>query len=81
MKLGNLGNQIVLISQKALSQIKFIGYEEAVKDIYFPLRKKRDGLARFSYLSNKQGMSYDNDDLLMVDIIRGGIKPNDPRLQ
>ena len=52
-----------------------------MKDIYFPLRKKRDELVRFSYLSNKRGASYDNDDLLMVDIIRGGIKPNDPRLQ
>ena len=31
MKLGNLGNQIVLISPKAFSQIKFVGYEEALK--------------------------------------------------
>ena len=81
MKLGNLGNQIVLISPKAFSQIKFIGYEEAPQDIHFPLRKKRDELARLSYLSNKKGSSFDPNDILMIDIMRGDIKADDPRLQ
>lgn len=81
MKPGNLGNQIVLISPKAFSQIKFVGYEEAPQDQHFPLRKKRDELARLSYLSNKKGSNFDPNDILMIDIIREEIKADDPRLQ
>ena len=81
MKLGNLGNQIVLKSKLAFSRIKFLGYEEAPQQIHYPLRKKRDELARVSYLTNRQGGILPTDSLLMIDIIRGGIKPNDPRLQ
>jgi len=40
MKLGNLGNQIVLISPKAFSQIKFVGYEEAPQEVHFPSEKR-----------------------------------------
>jgi hypothetical protein len=81
MKLGNLGNQIVLVSPKAFSQIKFLGYEEAPQDVHFPLRKKRDELARYAYKSNKQGNGFDPNDILMIDIMRGEIKADDPRLQ
>ena len=75
------GIKIVLISPKAFSQIKFVGYEEAPQDIHFPLRKKLDELARHSYLSNKKGSNFDPNDILMIDIIRGEIKANDPRLR
>lgn len=81
MKLGKLGNQIVLISEKAFSKIKYIGCEEAQKTIYYPLKKKRDELARLSYLLNKKGDTFNIDDIYMIDIMRGDIKPNDPRLQ
>ncbi|MGM9971918.1 MAG: DUF3990 domain-containing protein [Anaeroplasmataceae bacterium] len=81
MKLGNLGNQIVLISKKAFSKIKYLGYEEAQNTIYYPLKKNRDELARLSYLSNKRGESFITDDIYMIDIMRGDIKSNDPRLQ
>lgn len=81
MKLGNLGNQIVLKSKLAFNNIKFLGYEEAPKQIHYPLRKKRDELARLSYLTNRKGDYSALDSLLMIDIIRGGIKPNDPRIQ
>ena len=81
MKLGNLGNQIVLISPKSFEQIKFLGYDEAPQEIHFPLRKNRDELARNEYLSNRQGAAFSPDDILMIDIIRGEIKADDPRLQ
>lgn len=81
MKLGNLGNQIVLKSRKAFSQIKFVGYEEAPQAIHFPLRKKRDELARSDYLTNRQGDTILPDDIYVLDIIRGEIKADDPRLQ
>ena len=81
MKLGNLGNQIVLISPKSFEQIKFLGYEEAPQEVHFPLRKNRDELARIEYLSDRQGGSFSPDDILMIDILRGEIKADDPRLQ
>ncbi len=81
MKLGNLGNQIVLISKKAFEQLKFIGYEEAPQEVHFPLRKKRDELARLAYLSNKQGDVFSKDDIYMLDIIRNEMKADDTRLQ
>jgi hypothetical protein len=81
MQLGNLGNQIVLKSKQAFSHIKFLGYEEAPQKIHFPLRKKRDELARTAYLTDRSGDILKSDSLLMIDIMRGGICPNDPRLQ
>ena len=49
--------------------------------IHFPLRKKRDELARLSYLSDKKGKDFDPNDILMIDIMRGEIKADDPRLR
>ena len=80
MKLGKLGEQIVLKSPKAFSHIKFVEYEEAPQNIYYPLRKSRDTLARNAYFNNRQSTITD-DDLFLIDIIRKGIDNNDPRLQ
>lgn len=81
MKLGNLGNQIVLKSRKAFSQLKFVGFEEAPQNVHFPLRKKRDELARSEYFTSRQGDAVLPDDIYVLDIIRGEIKADDPRLQ
>ena len=68
MKLGNLGNQIVLISPKAFKSIRFLGFEEAPQEIHLPFRKKRDELARAAYLTNKPGTAFSTGDLYMIDI-------------
>ncbi|MBQ8407450.1 MAG: DUF3990 domain-containing protein [Clostridia bacterium] len=81
MKLGNLGNQVVLVSEKAFEQLTFIACEEAPQNIYFPLRKKRDELARTAYLTDRKGSALDPSDIYVLDIIRGEMKANDPRLQ
>ena len=81
MRLGNLGNQIVIKSKLAFSRLQFLGYEVAPQGIHYPLRKKRDELARSAYLSNRKGSALSSESLLLIDIIRGGIKPDDPRLQ
>lgn len=80
MKLGNLGNQIVLISKKAFNHIRFIDYEEAPQNVHFPLRKKRDMIARAEYLSNRKGNTISPDDIYMLDIMRNEMKADDPRL-
>ncbi len=81
MKLGRLGDQIVMISPKAFGAIRFLGFEEAQQEIYLPLRKKRDELARAAYLSNRQGAVFSTDDIYMLDILRNEMKADDPRLQ
>lgn len=79
LRLGNLGEQIVLMSEKAFSRLRFIGYEVADAAIYFPLRKERNGRARMEFLSDRRGTP-SVDDLYLNDIIRG-IRADDTRLQ
>ena len=50
MRLGKLGEQIVLKSQFAFSKIKYEGFEVAEKDHYYVLRKARDDEAKQAYL-------------------------------
>ena len=80
LKLGNLGEQVVLISQNSFGKLKFLGYEAADAATYYPLRKARNEQARMEFLSNRRGI-LSPDDLYLNDIIRGGIEPDDPRLQ
>jgi hypothetical protein len=79
MKLGKLGEQFVLKSQKVFDTIKFIEYEVADNTIYYAKRKARDDEARAAYL--KELENEDLDGIFMRDIIREEMKPNDPRLR
>lgn len=80
LKLGNLGEQIVLKSEKAFDRLTYLGYEIADSEIYYPLRKQRNEMARFQFLSNKQG-PFDPNAIYLNDIIRGAIKADDPRIR
>ena len=76
LRLGKLGEQIVLISKKAFTKLQFLGYEEAKAIEYFQLRKKRNDEANEEYI-NRDGIK--EGDIFLNDIMRG-IKDNDPRL-
>lgn len=78
LKLGHLGEQIVLISKKAFSQITFLEYEAAQSNIYYPLREKRNKKAKDDYEKSKES-SFKEDDIFLSDIMKG-ISPDDPRL-
>lgn len=80
LKLGKLGEQIVLKSQKAFDQIKYISNEEADAATYYPLRKQRNEMARLEFLNNKEGV-FRKDAIYLIELIRGDIDNNDPRLQ
>lgn len=80
MKLGNLGEQIVLISEKAFENIRFISNSPADVQVYYTRKKERDRLARKKYRETKS-MENLKDELFMIDIIREGMKQNDPRLR
>ena len=77
MRLGKLGEQIVLKSQFAFSKIRFEGFETAEKDRYYVLRKSRNDKANQTYLNIQEE---EIDGLYMQDILRGGIKNDDPRI-
>lgn len=79
MKLGKLGEQIVLKSKKSFERIKFEDYELADYHEYFPKKKERDEKARSNY--RKLLEEDDIEGLFMRDILREEIKADDSRLQ
>ena len=77
MHLGRLGEQIVVKSQFAFSRIRFEGYDVAPKKLYYTLRRSRNDEAQRAYLKILEEYS---DGLFISDILRGGIKNDDPRI-
>lgn len=79
MRLGKLGEQIVLMSKKAFDSVKFIDAIPAKSNIYFPKKNQRDRAARKEYRQRKK-QTADVSELYIIDIMREEIKQNDPRL-
>lgn len=79
MKLGKLGEQFVLKSEKAFAKIRFIRAEEVESVLYYHLRKERDAAARAAYQAELD--REDLNGLFMRDIIRERIMPDDARLR
>ena len=76
MKLGKLGIQIALISDKAFDSIKF-EKSELVDKLYYAKYISRDLKARTDY---KQSKINAHTGLYIIDIMREGIKNGDPRI-
>ena len=79
MKLGELGEQFVLKSEKAFNTIKFLDYTIADNSVYYAKRKVRDDEARAAYLRELE--SEDMDGIFIRDIIREEMKQDDERLR
>lgn len=80
MRLGKLGEQIVVKSRYAFSKLRFEGYEKADKDRYFIARKARDDEANKTYFKILEEEEKE-DGLFIQDIMRGGIGNDDPRIR
>lgn len=78
MKLGKLGEQVVLKSQKAFEEIQFVTYEVADNTVYYTKRKERDNAARAAYLVELE--NEDINGIFMRDLIKEGEKPDASRL-
>ncbi|MBQ8749317.1 MAG: DUF3990 domain-containing protein [Clostridia bacterium] len=74
MELGQLGKQIVIISEDAFSKIVFEGFETADRLEYYAKRKSRDEKARREYLQGNLKKHSLADDVFLIDIIRRGLK-------
>ncbi len=77
MRLGKLGEQIVIKSKFAFSRLKFEGFDIAEKDTFYVLRKSRDDEANQLFF---EMLEQEADGLYIQDIMRGGIKNDDPRI-
>lgn len=79
MKLGKLGEQIVLKSPKAFEEIRFLSYSVVDNTEYYAKRKSRDEEARAAFRAELD--KEDINGLYMRDILREEVKKDDPRLQ
>ena len=80
MVLGKLGEQIVLMSEKAFDSIEFTASIAAQKEIYLPKKLARDTSAREDFQKEK-GRGSLLTEKYVLDIIREGWRNDDQRLQ
>jgi len=78
MKLGSLGNQYVLKSQRAFDRLVFREAVAVKWDERYSPKKQRDDDARTRYRQMRQ--TFDPNDLTMLDILRKGLRHGDPEL-
>ena len=79
MRLGKLGEQIVLKSPKAFDQIEFVGCENVDADIYYTRKMERERDARREYRKRKREKA-DIQELYIIDIMREEMTNGDARL-
>ena len=80
MRLGKLGEQIVLKSEKAYTHIRFLDAEAVAAEKWYDKKTTRDREARREYRRSK-GTAEGLDELYMLDIMREGITNGDSRLR
>lgn len=81
LRLGKLGSQTVLISEKAFENLTFESAEIADKNIYYPKFIDRDLSARETYRKEiRKRASYKND-IFVLDILREEMTSDDVRIQ
>ena len=80
MVLGKLGEQIVVMSEKAFHALEFEGAVAAEKEIYYPKKLARDTEAREKFRDEKKKSSVLTEKYIL-DVIREGWKNDDERLQ
>lgn len=80
LRLGNLGEQVFLQSEKAFDALVFTTAETVDKSIYLPKRRTREKVARDQFLRMKEGPRL-FDGVFSIDLYRNKIKNDDARLR
>jgi hypothetical protein len=78
LRLGDLGEQIVLKSERSFERLRFLGYEVADSAEYYPLRQTRNMNARKAFLMSRREPA-SPEELYLIDIMRGA-SYDDPRV-
>ena len=81
LRLGKLGEQTVVISQKGFDHLKFVGAYPVDKSIYYPKFLDRDTRARDTYRKEIRRETSYRDDIFVLDILREEMNGDDPRIQ
>lgn len=85
LRLGNLGEQVALVSPKAFKSIRFIDAQAADRKIYHPKFKSRDDKAREDFKKYRNSSVHGELDLsqeiFVLDIIRQEMRNDDERIQ
>ena len=79
MKLGDLGRQVMVRSERAFSRLEFVGAEAAPRSIWLPRRERRDREAREHYFNRERNARREGD-LFILQIIDEKMGPDDERL-
>lgn len=80
MKLGKLGIQYILRTEKAFANLHYVEAHEVDTKLYHAKYLKRDLKARSEYKNSHTNLFLDPNELYILDIIRGGVKNGNPRL-
>lgn len=80
MKLGELGRQIMIRSERAFSRLEFIDAQEALRPVWLPRREQRDRDARNRYFDSERNARRKGD-LFIAEIIDEQMKAGDERLR
>lgn len=81
LQLGKLGEQIVLVSEKAFARILFVDAVLVAKEDYYSKFLARDTKARRSFKEDIEKKKPYKDDIFVMDILREEIKNDDTRIQ
>ena len=80
MRLGKLGEQIVIKSKRAFGRLKFLSAKAAVREEWLDLKESRDATARRDYFDMRK-TPYRLEDISIQQIMRERIVPGDPRIR
>ena len=80
MRLGELGRQVVVKSERAFSRLQFLDAQEAPRSVWLPRRERRDREAREQYFDHERN-ARKKGDLFITQIIDEEMGPNDDRLR
>jgi len=74
LKLGKLGIQYALISDKAFNSLSYIDSYPVKSNEYYPMFYRRDTSARRDYGNTIKNSELKLDDIFILDLLRGGGK-------
>ena len=80
MRLGDLGKQVMVRSERAFERLKFVKAHAAPRSIWLPRREQRDRAARTRYFDHERNARRKND-LFITTIIDENVGPDDARLR
>lgn len=81
MRLGKLGEQVVIRSASAYDALTYVGGALADSDTYYPRRLARDNAAREAFLAMRRKETNPQNAVFVIDILRQKWENDDSRLQ